>query len=99
MFVGHFHSCLTFLTFEGKLRRGKRPHCIFNGKVLFFIYIFIEVAGNTKGMFDRFGISCMTTDNFCFYLQNRLIQTSQTEGQRYSNTSPFSIPWRVPLKW
>jgi hypothetical protein len=25
---------------------------------------------------DRFGISCMTTDNFCFYLQNRLIQTS-----------------------
>jgi hypothetical protein len=39
-----------------------------------------------------FGISCMTTDNFCFYLQNRLIQTSQTGGQRYSETSPFSIP-------
>jgi hypothetical protein len=35
----------------------------------------------------------MTTDNFCFYLQNRLIQTSQTGGQRYSDTSPFSIPW------
>ena len=34
----------------------------------------------------------MTTDNFCFYLQNRLIQTSQTGGQWYSNTSPFSIP-------
>jgi hypothetical protein len=41
--------------------------------------------GNTKGgkyqctvdlLFDRFGISCMTTDNFCFYLQNRVIQTS-----------------------
>jgi hypothetical protein len=31
----------------------------------------------------------MTTDNFYFYLQNRLIQTSQTGG----NTSPFSIPW------
>ncbi len=27
-------------------------------------------------LFDWFGISCMTTDNFCFYLQNRLIQTS-----------------------
>jgi hypothetical protein len=30
--------------------------------------------------------SCLTglksTDNFCFYLQNRLIQTSQTGGQR-----------------
>jgi hypothetical protein len=26
-------------------------------------------------------------------LQNRLIQTSQTGGQRYSDTSPFSIPW------
>ncbi len=34
----------------------------------------------------------MTTDNFGFYLQNRLIQTSQTGGQQYSNTSPFSIP-------
>ncbi len=36
----------------------------------------------------------MTTDNFCFYLQNRLIQTSQTGGQWYSDTSPFSIPWQ-----
>jgi hypothetical protein len=35
----------------------------------------------------------MTTDNFCFHLQNRLIQTSQTGGQRYSDTSPLSIPW------
>ncbi len=43
-------------------------------------------------LFDLFGISCMTTDNFCFYLQNRLIQTSQTGGQWYSDTSPFSIP-------
>ncbi len=43
-------------------------------------------------LFDLFGISRMTTDNFCFYLQNRLIQTSQTGGQQYSDTSPFSIP-------
>ncbi len=35
----------------------------------------------------------MTTDNFCFYLRNRLIQTCQTGGQQYSDTSPFSIPW------
>jgi hypothetical protein len=35
----------------------------------------------------------MTTDNFCFYLQNRQILTSQTGGQQYSDTSPFSIPW------
>ncbi len=34
----------------------------------------------------------MTTDNFSFYLQNRLIQTSQTGGQQNSDTSPFSIP-------
>ncbi len=34
----------------------------------------------------------MTTDNFCFYLQNRLIKTSQTLGQLYSDTSPFIIP-------
>jgi hypothetical protein len=28
-----------------------------------------------------------------FYLQNRLIQTSQTGGQQYSDTFPFSITW------
>jgi hypothetical protein len=26
-------------------------------------------------------------------VQNRLIQTNQTGGQQYSDTSPFSIPW------
>jgi hypothetical protein len=40
----------------------------------------------------------MTTDNFCFYLQYRPIQTSQTGGQPYSDTSPFSIPWPLLLK-
>jgi hypothetical protein len=30
-------------------------------------------------------------------LQNRLIQTSQTGGQRYSDTSPLSVPWLHPL--
>ena len=35
----------------------------------------------------------MTTDNFCFCLQKRLIQTSQTDGQWYSDTAPYSIPW------
>ncbi len=35
----------------------------------------------------------MTADNFCFYLQNRLIQTSQAGGLQYSDTPPFSIPW------
>jgi len=35
----------------------------------------------------------MTIDNFCFYLQNRLIQTSRTGGH---DTSPFSIPWLLP---
>jgi hypothetical protein len=34
----------------------------------------------------------MMTDNLCFYLQNRLSKTSQTGGQWYSDTSPFSIP-------
>ncbi len=48
-------------------------------------------------LFDWLGISCMTTDIFCFYLQNRLIQTSQTGCQWYSDTSPFSIPcWNAP---
>jgi len=34
----------------------------------------------------------MTTDNICFYLQNRLIQTSQRGGQWYSDTSPLVFP-------
>ncbi len=34
----------------------------------------------------------MTTDNICFHLQDRFIQTSQTGGQQYGDTSPFSIP-------
>ncbi len=38
---------------------------------------------------DWFGISCITTDSFCFYMLNRLIQTSKTGGQRYSDTSPL----------
>jgi hypothetical protein len=63
-------------------------------------------SGNTKGgkyhctidlLSDWFVISCMTTDNFCFYLQNRLIQTSQTGGQQYSDSSPFSIHSPVKL--
>jgi len=56
-------------------------------------------ARNTEGevctidlMFDWFGISCMTTDNFCFYLQKRLIQISQNGCQQYNDTPPFSIP-------
>jgi hypothetical protein len=40
----------------------------------------------------------MTTDNFCFYLQNRLIQTVQTGGQLYNDTSPFSVPWLATQK-
>jgi hypothetical protein len=29
-------------------------------------------------------------------LKNRLIQASQTGGQRYNDTAPFSIPWLDP---
>jgi len=34
----------------------------------------------------------MTTNNFCFYLQNRLIQTSQTGGQQYRDSPPLVFP-------
>jgi len=30
-------------------------------------------------------------------LQHKLIQTSQTGGQWYNDTSPYSIPW--PYRW
>ena len=35
----------------------------------------------------------MTTDDFCFYLQKRLIQTNQTGGQWYCDTPlPLVFP-------
>jgi len=46
-------------------------------------------------LFDWFGISCMTSDNFYFYFQKRLIQNSQTGGQWYSYISSFSNPWCI----
>jgi len=61
----------------------------------------MHCLGNTKGgsittvdlLFDWLGISCMTTDSYCFYFQIRLIQTSQTGGQWYRDIFPLSIPW------
>ncbi len=51
-------------------------------------------------LFDWFGISSLNTDNLCIYLQNRLIPTSQTGGQWYRDTSPFSIPsMNLPLPY
>jgi hypothetical protein len=59
-------------------------------------------AGNTKGGSITVPLtSCLTGSElavwqltiFCFYLQNRLIQTIETGGQWYSGTSPFCIPW------
>ncbi len=34
----------------------------------------------------------MTTNNFCFYLQNRLIQTNQTGVKWYNDTPPLVFP-------
>ncbi len=42
-----------------------------------------------------FGSAVWQLKVFCFYMQCRLIQTSQTGGQWYSDTAPFSIPWFV----
>ncbi len=52
-------------------------------------------AGNTKGGSITVQLtSCLTglETAVSLDLQNRLIQTSQMGGQRYSDTSPFSIP-------
>jgi hypothetical protein len=64
----------------------------------------LAYPGNTKGGSITGPLtSCLTglelavwqLTKFFIYLQNRLIQTSQTGGQRYSYTSPFSIPWPI----
>ncbi len=63
-------------------------HSALKAEINLCIIIININTGNIKGgtvdlLFDWFGISCMTTDKFCFYLQNRLIQTGQTGGQQY----------------
>ncbi len=49
-------------------------------------------------LFHWFGISCITTGNFCFYLQNRLIQTSQKEVNSTVILPPSVFPAQV-LDW
>jgi hypothetical protein len=53
-------------------------------------------AGNNKVVSITVHLtSCLTgltSGIFCVYLQNRQIQTGQTRGQPYSDTSPFGIP-------
>jgi hypothetical protein len=44
-------------------------------------------------MFDWFGLVCFVNINKNCQLPYNWIQTSQTGGQWYSDTSPFSIPW------
>jgi hypothetical protein len=78
----------TILSFFSSLTslNQNRPKCLYRQRILkgkYYCTVDLPI--------DWFGISCMTTDNFCFYLQNILIQTSQTGGQWYSDTSPFSI--------
>ncbi len=43
-------------------------------------------------LFDWFGLVCFTNKNKNCQLSNSSFQTSQTGGQLYSDTSPFSIP-------
>jgi hypothetical protein len=60
-------------------------------------------TGNTKGgvslycctvdlLFDWFGLVCFANKNINCQLLYSGFQTSQTGGQLYSDTSPFSIP-------
>jgi hypothetical protein len=46
-------------------------------------------------LLDLFGLPCFANKNKKCQLSYSLFQTSQTGGQRYSDTSPFSIPWSV----
>ncbi len=44
-------------------------------------------------LFDWFGLVCLANKNKNCQLSISWFQTSQTGGQWYSDTSPFSIPW------
>ncbi len=62
------------------------PACV----LLFQLNVISIKPGNTKG--GKYDCTIESAE-CCFYLQNRLIQTSLTGGQRYSYTSPLSNPW------
>ncbi len=62
----------------------------------------IFLSGNTKRgkyhctvdlLFDWLGLVCFANKNKNCQLSSSWFQTSQTGGQRYSDTSPFSIPY------
>ncbi len=44
-------------------------------------------------LFDWFGLACFANKNKHCQLSYNWFQTSQTGGQWYSDTFPFSIPW------
>ncbi len=44
-------------------------------------------------LFDWFGLVCFANKNINCQLPYSWFQMSQTGGQWYSDTSPFSIPW------
>ncbi len=43
-------------------------------------------------LFDWFGLVCFANKNKNCQLSHSWLQTSQTGGQQYNDTSPFSIP-------
>jgi hypothetical protein len=85
-------------------RRKKFNNFSYRSRAIFTPYIM--GPGNTKGEVSLYQwppvwlVWNQLYDNwqFLFSLQNRLIQTSKTGGQWYSDTSPFIIPW-PRLKW
>ncbi len=68
----------------------------------------IVKPGNTKGgkyhctielLLDWFGLVCFANKNKNWQLSYSWFQISQTGGQWYSDTSPFSIPWSNALAY
>ncbi len=99
----HFYLFLFLINITGTLSKvvTEQNYTLLNCVIYYLICI--HFPGSTKGGIITVPLtSCLTglesavwqltTDNFGFYLQNRLIQTSQTGGQRYSDTSPFIFP-------
>ncbi len=50
-------------------------------------------------LFDWFGLACFINKNKNCQLSYSWLQTSQTGGQQYSDTSHFSIPWYWCHSW
>jgi hypothetical protein len=81
---------------RGRISRYIQPPFIKTNKISIFAFTFfffkVALSCTVDLLFDWFGLACFENKNKNCHLSYSLLQSSQTGGQRYSDTYPLSIP-------